>query len=552
MSTLPSVEDVQKYTTDGVINFLRNESQNFNDNDFNILRRERVSGRAFLRMTKEDLINPPYNFPGGPALEIVEIVESLNSQKERSTKRQKKGDPSFEDILEVVASLKRETNISGSSTDAQESDLQDIIRSKNGVLAVIGESALYVRRAYKDLYRFVTDPDPDPKFLITGTSGVGKTCYRFKGSNLETGEIDDFSDYLYSPETWYLVDSKRPSIDPNSSNSARTVVAVSPNSLNNDKFQDFAKDVVNKYYMPPWTIEELKACQKHIFKQVPEDLMLEIFDRAGGVPRYVLRQPARVIKKHRNTEKPEVWDTIVNKSMERIEEAILEVKNFDDLILCFTENASFVKISNRIIHRWPVPSYEEYYFEWASNYIYESVMRKLEKFRWDELLQKIRNPTDVTNSRGIMFELYAIHHFETLKDENFGYDMRCLEVNDDHNIAVRPRVKNFGAVDLFVMPNVMFQFTVSQKHPIKQKELVKIIPNMLAYRRDNGAKILLVFVVPDDIYDSFKLQRYVTPKKNNDDDLDDFKDVERLSPILNNVEQWVLKIDLSMQRQEES
>ncbi|CAG8445202.1 15746_t:CDS:1, partial [Rhizophagus irregularis] len=44
---------------------------------------------------------------------------------------------------------------------------------------------------------------------------------------------------------------------------------------------------------------------------------------------------------------------------------------------------------------------------------------------------------------------------------------------------------------------------------------------------------------PDDIYDGFKL----TPKKN----IDDFIDVERLSPFLNNVEQWVLKIDLSMQ-----
>ncbi|CAB5391495.1 unnamed protein product [Rhizophagus irregularis] len=63
-------------------------------------------------------------------------------------------DPSFGDILEVVTSLKRNaTSNPGSSTDAQESDLQDIIRGKNGNLAVIGESALYVRRAYKDTGR---------------------------------------------------------------------------------------------------------------------------------------------------------------------------------------------------------------------------------------------------------------------------------------------------------------------------------------------------------------------------------------------------------------
>jgi hypothetical protein len=44
-----------------------------------------------------------------------------------------------------------------------------------------------------------------------------------------------------------------------------------------------------------------------------------------------------------------IYDTIVNKSMEHIEEAISEIKNFDDLILCFTENAGFVKISSRIV-----------------------------------------------------------------------------------------------------------------------------------------------------------------------------------------------------------
>ena len=40
-----------------------------------------------------------------------------------------------------------------------------------------------------------------------------------------------------------------------------------------------------------------------------------------------------------------------------------------------------------------------------------------------------------------------------------------------------------------------------------------------------------------------------TPKKVNGDDLDDFKDVERFSSVVGNMEQWVLKIDLSIQQQ---
>ncbi len=69
---------------------------------------------------------------------------------------------------------------------------------------------------------------------------------------------------------------------------------------------------------------------------------------------------------------------------------------------------------------------------------------------------------------------------------------------------------------------------------------------MLAYRRNNNAKIQLVFIVLDNIYDDFKYQRYVTPKKDNGNDPDDFKDVEWISSVLSNMEQWVLKINLFM------
>lgn len=61
----------------------------------------------------------------------------------------------------------------------------------------------------------------------------------------------------------------------------KTIVAVSPNSLNNDQFQRFSKEAVNKTISiasHQWTVEELKACRKHIFEQVPEDLILEFFD----------------------------------------------------------------------------------------------------------------------------------------------------------------------------------------------------------------------------------------------------------------------------------
>src|SRR3989337_2561913 len=84
-----------------------------------------------------------------------------------------------------------------------------------------------------------------------------------------------------------------------------------------------------------------------------------------------------------------------------------------------------------------------------------------------------------------------------IQEKNIKYVRTAQNLSNynDDDVVIRPTVKNFGAVDLFVMPDYVFQITVFKKHPIKQKELVKIIPNMLAYKRDSNAIIRLVFVV---------------------------------------------------------
>jgi hypothetical protein len=113
-------------------------------------------------------------------------------------------------------------------------------------------------------------------------------------------------------------------------------------------------------------------------------------------------------------------------------------------------------------------------------------------------------------------------------------------------------VKNFGAVDLILMQDKLFQITVSNKHPIKHNEIVKVIQNMPAFKRGN--KIRLFFVVPDEVYDGFTYQNYVTARddKDKDKDIDDkdpddlmFRQVKKMSPVLKLVEQWALKVDLS-------
>ncbi|CAI2163303.1 766_t:CDS:2 [Funneliformis geosporum] len=63
------------------------------------------------------------------------------------------------------------------------------------------------------------------------------------------------------------------------------------------------------------------------------------------------------------------------------------------------------------------------------------------------------------------------------------------------------------------------------------RELVKIIQNLPAYKKNHNARIYLFFIVPDDIYDTFRYQRYITPKKNIGNDWDTFQEIRRKFPF---------------------
>ncbi|GES79850.1 hypothetical protein GLOIN_2v1709588 [Rhizophagus clarus] len=61
--------------------FERAEPQ-LDDDDLGILRKQKVDGQAFLELTKEELLAPPYYFPGGPAIKLAKEIKA--SKKSRS------------------------------------------------------------------------------------------------------------------------------------------------------------------------------------------------------------------------------------------------------------------------------------------------------------------------------------------------------------------------------------------------------------------------------------------------------------------------------------
>lgn len=94
-----------------------------------------------------------------------------------------------------------------------------------------------------------------------------------------------------------------------------------------------------------------------------------------------------------------------------------------------------------------------------------------------------------------------------------------------------PSGSNFGAVDSFArIGGVLygFQMTVSLEHPIKQRLLKEILGTL------KPAKLCLAFVVPDDCFDAFTRQSYLSTKYTVSKRID--KDIQT------KVEQWVLKL----------
>jgi hypothetical protein len=505
-------------------------------------------------------------------------------------------------IKEKIVPTSTSTNVTSTSTPTnikKETKEESIIRHpQDKPLAVIGKSAIYVRESYEDLYYLITNrasKGSDHKFLVTGTSGIGKSCfliyflvrllceykdvtiifqpiqsevfYCFEDLNLSSGSYDDFSIKLQSSETWYLADGIiSPKLVP-----AKTMIALSPKGAVRDEFQEFDKDVVQRFNMSPWTLEELSFCRKHVFPDVPEDIMQALYFKAGGVPRYVFRRVEISLQYGLDPKTPEGKETIIDQAFERVEQALLQVKDFNDLILCFTENAYFIQYSSRLVHRWADPSYNRYHLQWASRYIYDEIEKKLEKQSWSSLLEKIQTMKNYPSARGIMFEMYVIHLFRSSNDQ---FVMRELLENPEttgiipqhrkfsmskspkvgnirtamdlsskgDEIIILPETTNFGAVDLFYTPDMMFQVTVSNNHPIKQVELVNIVENMPDYKKNTP--IYLVFVVPDDIYESYKYQDIVT----KDTSSKSFRKVTKQDAKLKNVQQWVLKIDISMSK----
>src|SRR6266516_1797506 len=71
----------EKWGTETLIDFLKTQGLNLDEEDFSILRREKIDGQVFLKLTKEDFNE--YGFKGGPSIKMADEVNALKDNTKR-------------------------------------------------------------------------------------------------------------------------------------------------------------------------------------------------------------------------------------------------------------------------------------------------------------------------------------------------------------------------------------------------------------------------------------------------------------------------------------
>ncbi|KAK3806776.1 MAG: hypothetical protein J3Q66DRAFT_375100 [Benniella sp.] len=466
-------------------------------------------------------------------------------------------DSSFYSLFETARTIKETARIIRET--GTEEPLEFLSAPEHKRLPVVDTQKLYVRESYKSLYQEITSRFKDDpslprrnRIVVTGTSGIGNSaflvyfmarclwesdpetppivifrekhssdCYVYGGiTTLRYGVINEFQSFLSLPGTWYLVDSStEPKLD-----SARTIISASPKTLSD--YKEVKKEVVWSYYLAPWNKHELDKCRSQIstFGKITSEFMDSLYDKIGGIPRYVLQKPSESLGLF-----PDELGRAEREAYGLIQRAIDQVTDATVYIQCFSKAEDSLAISSRILHRWPTDDHSDFEFRWASEHIQKAIYDKLDQQSWRKVLEMI---VRAEGGEGLFFE-YVAH---ILRKGGYTFEIKELAENATPGrleIPKRPTVNvyqraadfrelgkkegtlyipatpNFPCIDAALGADKLFQMTMSQDHPIKQTPFKEIID---AIREGFGGTLNLYFVVPEERFENFKRQSYL----NND------------------------------------
>jgi hypothetical protein len=286
-----------------------------------------------------------------------------------------------------------------------------------------------------------------------------------------------------------------------------------------------------------------------MYPEVDEETMLKLTNRWGGIPRGVL----------------EKWDdgTFQNS----LEEAIGEM-TFNKLMTAGCAggetSGSTDLASDKIFHIKSDSTFQEKKLEWASSYVREKVMRRLDvagKLELQQWLAHSAHDPEYGALRGLLFEAFVHSRFE--QGESVSLKMRPLdpkgavgETRSEWKVVETERfrkVKNLAsmrwgvyylpmskteaAMDAFMVTGqslVAMQITVAENHPVKMQPL-QDLSAVVARCGEEVSTSILAFMVPPDRYPSFQRQTFTTSAGT---------DAMNLNKAAKTFEQWVVEVPL--------
>lgn len=362
---------------------------------------------------------------------------------------------------------------------------------------------------------------------------------------LPSGEVKEFEPkggLQFPPQirndakSFFLFDPAQDSKEPTKVD-AFTVVA-SPDEAHFAQF-----DKRQKFYMPPWTEEEIDSILPHL-KDLDVDTVKQHFEKYGGVIRFILRNQ----------------DDFHHKL-----EAAIQAVTLDKVRASLGGHEVVDEASHKLLHYETYSPYVNTTVRFASPYVAERVASQFLKQWHLETLDFITESESslLASVRGVLFESETINR---ICRDNCSWNLRNLKDNTldqlslqlphqvaqvvnlegfvfEQTVLYKPKSKKWTAVDAFLrVGNIIYllQMTVSHQHPTKGKisEQMEIIKT-----NHKNCALKLVFVVPDTLFPHFQEQNFLTTKGES-------YTVVGMPDDLRQLPQLVLEVPLSNKRLE--
>ena len=268
-------------------------------------------------------------------------------------------------------------------------------------------------------------------------------------------------------------------------------------------------------FMPVWSWEEIEACHTLLYADDLERPLSEVraaFERWGGIPRFVL-------EKLRD---------------EAAQQSLLEALGTADMVVILKSVGQIdaaTEASHRLLHIVTSAPYVVKSVEFGSDYIRGRATEILLRRQRAELSYFVSRETDplFAKLRGDCFEVLA--HEKLAAGGEFptrlltgaaGSNIRsltCASVrrfsgNKPEDLAplfslpagtyCRPLIGSFPVIDALILPGMLLQMTVSERHGVDEAKLGQIL---VALGLDYSAAEL-VFVVPPDKFGGFAAYKF--------------------------------------------